>query len=297
MGRKKDNMRKMSVNPIALVDTTQGNNITIYAYIAYQLDKRYVATTTKVVLESKIANGLELTKAEELKLQLAIDKIAEVDANLKSEDIKEFVEDAKEVLASDSKPDIRVLKIFANNFGYVPVPDANLTKIHASFVDYVSNGKTTKPQLRRALSSYLLFLRSNTSFVKGIICKPTDKDVEMFVAFMQTRLKYDKKTGHAGVKLMSGKSFAENMAIFAAMQYDKKSVTLATTPELTPDEFKSLEDFGTNVPSDEKIKSVTLSLDGHYSPVTEVKVKTSDKVTRPKSKATTNTSATKAQPA
>lgn len=263
-------MKKITMNTQATINTTLANSLTEYAYITRFLEELTDVTNTVTSLESRAANGEELTAKEQVSLESKRIRIADINELLNADDISPYIDDCKSILASGNDNDVRTLKVFSNLYGRVHVPNCNSNKIYSAFLAY-HNGEGTKKELTKALNAFLSVLKKENKFVHGIVAKATPAETDLFVAFILRGLGYDKRTGMVKINTMSQKEFNRNLFIYAVSQFQAEKVTLAETTSLTAEEAEEVKAYDLHDETDEKVKNEKISLKNRVKKVEDTK--------------------------
>lgn len=274
-------MKNIKINKSVIEGGLNETTMTGLGYV-YAVHNRITDTKSKLV---SLTEKSELTTVQLEQVDLLTERIGELEAALKADDIRPYADWFDAMLASEQAEDwmsrnrshLAVLAAWHGS-GWLPV---NVDRLYEVFTGLLT-GNTDKAEAKKALNAFLCVFRKGGDLLKGIKVSVNNSELDTWKAVMLNGFSKDKRSGLVKLSSISLAKFRKQLALYVLSLYQRESVKVVAEPEATEEELATLKAVTADRKEGEKApRPAGLTLAGSMSLVTESVLKLPELPTEP----------------
>lgn len=262
-------MKNLKINKSVIEGGLNEGTLTGLSYV-YAVHNRITDTRSKL---AALAEKSKLTAVQLEQIDVLTERIGELEAALKADDIRPYSvwfdamiasEQAEEWL-SRNRSHLAVLAAWHGS-GWLPV---NVDRLYTVFTGFLT-GDTDKAEAKKALNAFLCVFRKGGDLLKGIKVSVNNSELDTWKAVMLNGFSKDKRSGLVKLSSISLAKFRKQLCLYTLSLYQREQVKVVAEAETTEDELKTLRTVTADRKESEKApRPAAMTLAGSMSLVTE----------------------------
>lgn len=261
-------MKNMKINKSVIEGGLNEGTLTGLGYV-YAVNNRIADTKAKL---AALAEKSELTTTQLEQVDLLTERIGELEATLKADDIRPYADWFGSMLASEQAEDwmsrnrshLAVLASWHGS-GWLPV---NVDRLYTVFTGLLT-GETEKAEAKKALNAFLCVFRRGGDLLKGIKVSVNNSELDTWKAVMLNGFSKDKRSGLVKLSSISLAKFRKQLCLYTLSVYQREQVKVVAEPEATEEETATLKAVTADRKEGEKApRPAAMTLAGSMSLVT-----------------------------
>lgn len=262
-------MKDIKINKSVIEGGLNENTLTGLSYV-YAVSNRIADTKSKL---SALAEKQELTAVQLEQIDVLTERVGELEAALKADDVRPYADWFDAMLASDQAEDwmsrnrshLAVLAAWHGG-GWLPV---NVDRLYSVFTGLLT-GDTEKAEAKKALNAFLCVFRRGGDLIKGIKVSVNNAELDTWRAVMLNGFSKDKRSGLVKLSSISLSKFRKQLCLYVLSLFQREQVKIVAEPEATEEELEILRTVTADRKEGEKApRPAGLTLTGSMSLVTE----------------------------
>lgn len=262
-------MKGIKLNKTVIEGGLNENTLTGFGFV-YAVNNRIADTKAKL---ASLAEKSELTAVQLEQIDVLTERVGELEAALKADDVRPYADWFDAMLASDqaeewmsrNRSHLAVLAAWHGS-GWLPV---NVDRLYEVFTGFLT-GDTEKAEAKKALNAFLCIFRKGSDLLKGIKVSVNNSELDTWRAVMLNGFSKDKRSGLVKLSSISLAKFRKQLCLYVLSLYQRESVKVVVEPEATEEELLTLKSVTADRKEGEKApRPAALTLAGSMSLVTE----------------------------
>lgn len=261
-------MKNMKINKSVIEGGLNEGTLTGLGYV-YAVHNRIADTKAKL---ASLAEKSELTTTQLEQVDLLTERVGELEAALKADDVRPYADWFDAMLASEQAEDwmsrnrshLAVLASWHGS-GWLPV---NVDRLYTVFTGLLT-GETEKAEAKKALNAFLCVFRRGGDLLKGIKVSVNNSELDTWRAVMLNGFSKDKRSGLVKLSSISLAKFRKQLCLYTLSVYQREQVKVVAEPEATEEETATLKAVTADRKEGEKApRPAAMTLAGSMSLVT-----------------------------
>lgn len=262
-------MKEIRLNKSVIEGGLNENTLTGLGYV-YAVHNRIADTRAKL---ASLAEKSELTTTQLEQVDLLTERVGELEAALKADDVRPYADWFDAMLASDqveewmsrNRAHLAVLAAWHGG-GWLPV---NVDRLYTVFTGLLT-GDTEKAEAKKALNAFLCIFRKGGDLLKGVKVSVNNTELDTWKAVMLNGFSKDKRSGLVKLSSISLAKFRKQLCLYTLSLYQREQVKVVAEPEATEEETATLKAVTADRKEGEKApRPAAMTLAGSMSLVTE----------------------------
>ena len=274
-------MKGIKLNKTVIEGGLNENTLTGFGFV-YAVNNRIADTKAKL---ASLAEKSELTAVQLEQIDVLTERVGELEAALKADDVRPYADWFDAMLASEQAEDWMSrnrthLAILASwhGGGWLPV---NVDRLYTVFTGLLT-GDTEKAEAKKALNAFLCIFRKGGDLLKGVKVSVNNAELDTWKAVMLNGFSKDKRSGFVKLSSISLSKFRKQLCLYVLSLYQRESVKVVADPEATEEELTTLKAVTADRKEGEKApRPEAMTLIGSMSLVTESVLKLPELPTAP----------------